>query len=203
MDKLLDPAELGLFLLFVVPGFAAVSIYRLLVPSKDQKLGDIAVSLVSYSMINLGLWMPLLLLGPLRPYLACLPYLNRPFVAWLVGMCALFASPAFLAFLVFKLRTSDFFRQFALDPSPKPWDFFFSKRRRCWILCHLKTGVTVGGYYGAASAASAYPAPEEVYLEEVWRVGQLSGEFLSKVDQTAGTIVRRSDCLSIEFFTEE
>jgi hypothetical protein len=194
---MLDPAKLRLFLLFVVPGFVAFSTYRLFVPSKDQKLSDVIVSLVSYSMINLGLWLPLLVLDPIRPYL------ERPLVVWIMGVIALFASPAVLAFLVFRLRTSVFFRRFALDPSPKPWDFFFSKRRRCWFLCHLKSGLTIGGYYGADSAASAYPAPEEIYLEEVWSVDAATGRFLARVDQTAGTIVRRADCVSLEFFSEE
>jgi hypothetical protein len=90
-------------------------------------------------------------------------------------------------------------RRFVLHPSPKAWDFFFSQRRPVWVLAHLKSGEMLGGLLAEHSCASRFPNDEDIYIEEVWKL-DADGRFIERIEQTAGALIRRSDCTHIELF---
>jgi len=193
MDELLSVEKLQLFLMFVVPGFVAIKVYDLFVPSGHRAASDTIVEAVTYSMVNLALmcWAMVLLIWYRVPE-------EHPVWYGVVTFVVLFVSPAILGAATWKLRTWGRLHRFIQHPMPTAWDFFFSKRPSCWVLFHLTDGKTVGGRFGCESYATSYPEEAEVYVEEAWRIDD-HGRF-SEVAGTRGMIVRRSECQAIEFF---
>lgn len=193
----LTAENLQLFLIFVVPGFVSLKVYDLFVPTEKRNLKDSMIEIVSYSMINLALmsW-------------ALIPMSREGFaeihpVRLSIGILATsLVMPTVLAYGFYRFRVSKFAKPLLLHPMPLAWDYFFGQKRRWWIIFHLKNGVDVGGIFGDVSFASAYPRPQEVYVEQVWRVDE-KGRFVEKLETSAGMIIRAGECDLIEFFTLE
>lgn len=194
MGGLLNPEALELFLVFVVPGFIAMKVHDLLVPSDSRSWGDSLVEVVSYSMLNVALLFWLVHLLWQERFQA-----EHQVAYWIGLFFVLFLAPVGWAVLVYFLRTSPWLRKYMLDPSPTAWDFFFGKRRPAWVLCHLKSGEMVGGLFNDHSSASCFPQQEDIYLEEIWKVDE-EGRFVERVEQTAGVLVKREECTHIELF---
>jgi hypothetical protein len=203
--ELLRPETSVYFFFFVVPGFVAVRTYELIVPSERRSFGESFIDLIAYSFLILAFWtLPfftvvnnrdaiLASVGPLGYFL-----LFGVIMVLIVGV-----SPVLLAIAYYKIRTLDFFRGRIVHPSPTGWDWYFSREpRRVWILFHLKSGEVVGGFFGGKSSASSYPINQQIYVEEVWELGD-NYEFLDKVDQTNGAIINKEDCNVIELFVFE
>jgi hypothetical protein len=58
----------------------------------------------------------------------------------------------------------------------------------------------MGGIFGAASRASFYPEPQEIFLQEVWQLDE-SGAFVGPVRGSRGVLLRRDDVEVIELLT--
>ncbi|MCL6580964.1 MAG: DUF6338 family protein, partial [Firmicutes bacterium] len=78
------------------------------------------------------------------------------------------------------------------------WDYFFGKRRPCWVLVHLKTGGLVAGLMGAKSFASSYPEQRDLYLEEAWQITE-DGRLEAPVPGTLGLWVHGEAFHMLEF----
>src|SRR5215212_2216247 len=118
---ILRPDTLALFLFFVVPGFVAMSVYDLIVPTERRKFGDHIIDLISYSFAILLLWAwPFLwLFGGRQDY--TLEY----FVGFFIAVILIaFVTPALLAVGYYKLRTSnrfqEMFKRIAGERVPEP-----------------------------------------------------------------------------------
>lgn len=86
---------------------------------------------------------------------------------------------------------------------PTPWDYFFDNQgMACFVLCHLKSGRLIGGLYGTKSYTSEYPEPQQIYLEELWKITP-EGQFLEKIPGTLGAIIRFDECSMIELLSAE
>ncbi len=201
LADILRPETLALFLFFVVPGFLAIRVYDLIVPSERRNFGQSVIDVVTYSLLNLAVWfLPLvaLLNNP-----AILPKANTfwYYVVILVGVIiVIFLSPIALAVGYHRFLTWKRLRGILLHPSPTGWDWFFGQEpRTCWILFHLKSGAKVGGFYGGGSLASSHPVAQQVYVEEIWELSD-DLQFEKKVEQTAGAIINKEDCDVIELF---
>ena len=84
---------------------------------------------------------------------------------------------------------------------PTPWDYFFDKQgMACFVLIHLKSGKMIGGFYGTQSYTSEYPEPQQIYLEELWKI-TAEGRFVEKVPGTLGAIIRFDECSMIELIS--
>lgn len=204
LANILKPETLALFLFFVVPGFLAIRVYDLIVPSERRNFGQSVIDVVTYSLLNLAVWfLPLVLLlnNP-----AVLPKVNTflYYVVILAGVIiVVFLSPVALAVGYHRFLTWKRLRGILVHPVPTGWDWFFGQEpRTCWILFHLKSGAKVGGFYGGDSFASSHPATQQVYVEEVWALSD-DLKFQEKVDQTAGAIINKEDCDVIELFVFE
>lgn len=197
MAELLNTDSLSLFLYFVVPGFVAMKVYDLIVPSERRKFGESLIEVVSFSMVNLALtfW---IIAEINKPEFRS----NNSFLYYAATFLVVSVVPAGLAIATHKFLTSRFLRGRMLHPTPTGWDYFFDKGQSCWILFHLKSGTKLGGLYGENSFASSFPNEQEVYVQEIWRVDEL-GRFVEKVQGTAGTVIKRDDCKLIELFTME
>jgi hypothetical protein len=194
MEELLKPDVLVLFLVFVVPGFVAMKTHDLMVPAAVRNFGDSIIEAVSYSMLNLALlfWAISLLHSGGFPS-------RHPGWYYLAMFGILFVAPVGLAATAQAARGWRLFERFLLHPAPTAWDYFFCRREHLWVLCHLKDGRMIGGVYSRESTTSSYPHPQEIYIEELWRV-DASGRFLSAIPQTGGALVRGDECSFIEFF---
>jgi hypothetical protein len=189
--------NLQLFLVFVVPGFVALKVYDLLIPSEKRDFGSAIIEVVSYSMVNLALMSWALLLMRQDDFSN-----NHPVIYYLGTVGILFVAPAFIAIVWYRVRKSRFISRWMLHPMPSGLDYFFSKRESLWILFHHKNGKKIGGFYGKDSFASSFDQEADIYVQQVWHVDKY-GRFTKKVDGTAGMVVRYQDCDLIEFFKAE
>jgi hypothetical protein len=82
---------------------------------------------------------------------------------------------------------------------PKSWDYHFAKEEPYWILITLKNGNRTGGFFGAHSFASSFPAEEDLYIEELWVIDD-EGRFKQQIENSGGCLIRRNDINLIEFF---
>lgn len=194
MADLLRLDTLNLFLFFVVPGFVSLKFYDLTVPSARRNFAESTLEVISFSMINLALWYWLIDLMSFRGLRA-----NSPAAYYAAMFVILFVSPASLALITQRLLRSDFLRGRIVHPTPLAWDYLFSQGKSYWILCHMKSGQKVGGYYSQRSFASSHPHPPEVYIEKLWKL-DTEGRFVAEAEQTAGALIRADECHLIEFF---
>lgn len=194
MTDFLKPDVLGLFLLLVVPGFVAIKVYDLRVPSERRNLSQSLIEIISISMLNLAVWFWRLLEITEAGFRE-----RHPGWFYAAIYFVFFISPAGLALLFHKALTSRWLRSAVTDPTATAWDHFFRKRKACWMIFHLKSGKIMGGFFGGDSAASSFPRPQEVYVEEVWRV-DAEFRFVERVERTAGAIISREECSLVEIF---
>jgi len=66
--------------------------------------------------------------------------------------------------------------------------------------CPSKDGRRIGGRYDTNSFTSSFPAEEQIYIEEVWKLGE-NGEFVSPIADSKGIMISAKDFEAIEFFT--
>jgi hypothetical protein len=110
-----------------------------------------------------------------------------------------FAAPVIWPFLLVRIFHSRQAARYIVNPIPKPWDVVFRGLGESWIIVHMADGRRVGGRYAKGSQASSYPADEQLYLREVWRLDE-EGRFIGKVERTGGVIVGMKDVQALEFF---
>lgn len=189
-----DPQTLGLLLIFFVPGFISIKVYDLLVPSERRDFSKSLLEAVSFSCVNFALlyWAIVVIHSP---------SFQSAHPAWfyLASLVILFIAPVLWPVLYAKILHIPVFRSRVIHPVSKPWDYLFGQRKSYWVIVHLKGGRRIGGRFDTHSFASSYPAEEQIYLEEVWRL-DCEGKFLKKVDRTKGIIISHEEWDAIEFF---
>ncbi|MBI5330415.1 MAG: hypothetical protein HZB71_07370 [Betaproteobacteria bacterium] len=183
--------KLPLFLMFVVPGFVSLKVWDLLVPGERRGFDSSLVEIVSYSALNFSAlaWV-------------IVPLLRNELngAASLVAIVTIFVIFPTLWPIFWKwLRTRPWLSRFAIHPLVRPWDYVFSKREPAWIIVHLNDGSVVGGRYDERSFASSWPAPEQLYLEELWEL-DANRAFKRAIPQSRGAIILGADIRAIEFF---
>lgn len=185
-DKLL------LFIAFAVPGFIGLKTYELICPSSVRSSSDRIIDAVAYSCINYAiLFLPATWVEASGLLKSC------PLGYYLFYVFVLVLAPMLWAILWKKLRSSEVFQRNAPHPTEKPWDYLFGQRKPYWIKVTLNDGSMLAGRFGAKSFASSAPAEEQIYLEERWVLGE-SGEFLRKVERTAGVLILSRNISHVE-----
>ncbi len=91
------------------------------------------------------------------------------------------------------------FQKNAPHPTQSPWDYVFSQRKSYWVIVTLKDGVQIAGLYSSNSFASSAPSPEQIYLEQSWKLNDSEG-FEREHNQTDGVIIISSEISHIELF---
>lgn len=196
----LTPENIKFFLIVFLPGIVCVKVHDLFHPSDRKSLSEASIEAAVCGLLNLGFWF-----WSLKVVLSEGFHTNHPGLAVLFGIGAGIITPAALAVLWHKTRTSIWVARqlkrigLALDyPTKNGWDRYFSRGEFCFVRCHLKDGSRVGGYYGDKSYAATFPQPADVYIEKTWLLDD-SGEFVREMEGTAGMVVRAADCHFIEF----
>lgn len=208
MNGILTPETLALFLYFVVPGIVVVKVYDLIVPTTRRDASAAFLDALGYSFMILavGFWPYLLLLTAREELPGWLYYL----LLFLLTLFLVFFVPTGLAVWYYRARTKGFLKGRVPDPTPTPWDWFFSDKGPeasldtetgkpvCYLRFHLKDGDNVGGYFGQYSLASSFPNVQQVYVEEAWRLHE-DGSFAEPVTSTVGAVLNLEECALVEF----
>ncbi|MBP2638287.1 MAG: hypothetical protein H6Q72_4194 [Firmicutes bacterium] len=185
--------KMTLFIFCFVPGFISWKVWQLLVPGEIRKPVDYFLEVMSYGCINFAVvWWVLAYIKKIQPY--------YPGAFIFLIYVLLLVLPILWPIIIKKVIESERFRNKVILPTPKAWDHFFSSRKACFVLIHLKNGKLVGGLYlSEKSYTSSFPNTEDLYLEEVWRVDN-NGAFLNKVEGTYGLWISKENFDYLEFF---
>jgi hypothetical protein len=197
--EILSPENLALAIVFIVPGWVALEAYSVVVPAERRNFGEELIRVVAVSLLNFLLFFVVLPLGLQR-----VP--NSLGEIGLLGSLRLFMvlvlTPALLAVGVYYIRSISFISRFVVQPEPTAWDYYFREDREVLVIFYLReeagSGI-LGGYFGSLSRASPYPGVQQVYIEELWDLGE-DGSFLSPKEQSSGAIISYNDCAFVEFF---
>ncbi|MBF0145160.1 MAG: hypothetical protein HQL84_03655 [Magnetococcales bacterium] len=191
--KIWDPQSIQFFLLLFVPGFISIKIYDLLIPGESRDFTKAIPEAVSYSALNFAFFYPISLLLP--------PGLQEssPKLFALFAYFVLIVFPVIWPWSLVWLSKRDFVLGHIRSLVPTPWDYVFGKKEAYWIIVHLTDGRRIGGRFDKFSSASAFPKDNQIYLEEVWRLGD-DGAFEEKVSSTRGIIIHNKDISLVEFF---
>lgn len=191
----LDTQTLSLFVVFFVPGFISLKVYDLFVPSEKRDFSKDLFEAISYSCLNFAIlfWLISAIHSPGFQT-------SHPIAYYLIAFFVLFVAPIFWPILFLKALSIEFIRQRIIDPFLKPWDRLFSQKKSYWVIVHMRGGKKIGGKYSLQSYTSTYPADEQIYIEEVWRIDQKTGRFISRIPQTKGLMISSSHYVFLEFF---
>ena len=184
--------------LFLMPGFIARSVLSSIYPSSQPSDSRLSLTAITLSCVNYGVWSWLLVLSWQRQW-----YKGHVFLA-LLALLILFLSPAVGTLVLVKFTQTNTGRRARemlgiRHPSPKAWDYFFSKGSACWVVITLKSGRVIGGFYGTESFASSFPNEEDLYLEllcDMTPEGRLNGI----APLTLGGMIRMEEVELLEFF---
>jgi hypothetical protein len=176
-----------LIILFVAPGFISLKIWGLIHPSQKVLISESLIEAIIFSSFN---------------YIATIwlyYVLNESGFLWLYFLCVLVLFPLLWPILLKGILNIKFLKRKTISLIPKSWDYFFGKRKECFMLIHLKNKRIIGGLYGADSFASSYPEKEDVYLQEIWKIDE-NGGFIEKIPDSKGLLVNHDAIEYIELF---
>lgn len=190
---ILDKGKLFLFVLFIMPGFISMRVYRLFHPAPDNDTSKILIDVVSYSCINYAL-----LLVPIYLVETNNIFNTHPFLYYVFYLFVLIIIPVLLPILLLKVRQNPIIRQKLPHPMARAWDYFFSTNQCCWVLVTLKNGKKYGGLYSYNSFATSRPEPEQLYLEQHWALDE-NGDLDHELTDTLGILILTNEIESVEF----
>ena len=186
--------KVSLFLVLFIPGFISTKVYDLLVPSARRDFSKSLLEVIGYSSLNFAAlsWL-IILIHSGNFYSRC--------TVWYFALLFLiiFIIPISWPIVFLKLSSWRPIARYVIHPIQKPWDYVFGKREVLWAIVHLKDGRRIGGRFDTGSFASSYPAQEEIYLEEVWRLDE-DGKFIEPIERSRGIVILGKEILSVEFF---
>lgn len=182
------------FLFFIIPGFISLKIYDLFVPNERRDFSKSIFEVIAYSSFNLIIL--LTVVGELNTYNFDI---NNPILSHFFLLIGFIVMPILWAYTYLKIINWKIISNRIIHPILRPWDLKFSDGKPAWIIVHLKDGRLIGGKYQENSYASSYPAEEQIYLEQVWRLDE-NGKFIEAVERSKGIILFKSEISAVEFF---
>lgn len=186
-------SNLVLFLIFFIPGFVSIKVHDLLIASDSRDFSKSVLEVIAYSAINLAL-----LSGLIWAIFYYRFYENYPIIFAILVFLILFAFPAILPLIYVKIINQTWLAKYIVHPIKRPWDWVFSKKESYWIIVTLKDGRKIGGIFSDKSYASSFPLPEQIYLEEIWKLDN-KGRFVEPIKGSKGVIIL-NDISTLEFF---
>ena len=190
----LEADKVLLFLFCVVPGFVALKAYETMSGWRSGDTSRQLMDALTYSFAN---------------YVVCafpvwwmhqhgVPQ-EHPFWYGAFWLFTVLILPVSLSLGFWKLRTSRFMQSSFPHPVGRAWDYVFSRRTRHWVIVTLKDGKQFAGKYDSRSFSSSAPHPEQLYLEQAWKL-TASGGFDRARRDTAGILLLGSEIVSVELF---
>lgn len=193
MADLLNANTLGFFLYYIVPGFVAISTYNLIIPSEKRNFGDAIVELISFSMINLAICFPLIILANQSEIR------NNIALFYLASIVIVLLFPIIEAVIWNQLRRWKKLRGKIPHPLPNAWEWVFSQDKSYWVIVHLKNGSKVAGEYSENSFTGSFPNGQDIYLEKLWKLDE-KDLFITAINKSGGAIIKADEWSVIELF---
>jgi hypothetical protein len=186
-DKLL------LFIAFVIPGFISLKAYQLIFPTIERSSQSQLIDAIAYSSINYAV-----LIGPISIIESYgLKELN-PKLYWVFNVFVLFIAPILWVLIWSYLRKQKWLRRFTPHPVNSCWDYVFEGQDEYfWIKVTLKNGTQIAGLYADKSFVTNSPAPEQLYLQELWELND-EGGFDAPKTKTRGILILANEISFIE-----
>lgn len=188
---------LQILVTFLVPGYIVDTIIDRTIARQARQAHSYVLSILSWGGINYTLW-----------YVVWTWFLSvrlQPAAVSIFLLLMVFVSPVLLGFAAAYVYSRDLtgrvqekLKISRVDPIPRAWDMVFGRRESAFVLVTLKDGSQIGGYYGPLSAASSYPAPEDIYLELRFELKE-NGEFKEPIKNSKGVLIRGEEIRCIEF----
>ncbi|MCL2650185.1 MAG: DUF6338 family protein [Candidatus Azobacteroides sp.] len=188
IDKIL------LLIMFFVPGFVYLKAYRLFIAETKTDFSKDLYEAIGISLINAVIFLPILNSLCAKNVVA-----NCTFLYISIIFVVIVVVPFCEAWMLYKLSRTKWFSKSLLTLNNSAWDDFFAKRKDYWVIATLKSGRKIAGKYASKSYASAYPAPKEIYLEEVLELKK-DNTFGEKVNRTHGILIAENEISTIEFY---
>lgn len=186
-----DINQVVLFLIFFIPGFISLKVYDLFIPSERRDFSKSFFDAVAYSAINYAFWSWLIILMDIYDV-----YTQHHFWYAVAIVIIIFASPVLLPILYLEIVKWKPISTRILHPHSSSWDYVFSKRKEAWVIVHLKDGERIGGIFSTESFASSYPAKEQIYLEDIWKLDD-NGAFEKSLNNSL--LILNDEIMGIEF----
>lgn len=189
--------NLNIFWFLFLPGFISLKVYEMIVPQGERDISNLLYEVCAYGALNLAAFSWLI-------YGAYYFRINENHPVWFgfILLWILFIAPILWPIIWLKIRTWRVIARYIVHPIKKPWDFVFGKREAYWTIVNLTDGRRIGGRYDSNSFVSSYPADEQIYLEEVWKLNG-DGKFVEQIKGSRGILISGKDILTIEFLKEE
>jgi Family of unknown function (DUF6338) len=190
----LSPANLLLFLAFVMPGFLSMRVYGLLHPIEKISLKENVLEAIAFSIANFAImsWAIFRLIDADG-------FAASSFNWYVLILLVFFVAPITWPVLLHVSLRALAKHGMILQRYATAWDDVFLRREPYWVVVHLKDGRRLGGRYGGKSYATLYPNPGHLYLEELWRLDDHAA-FLERIPGSKGLILRPDDYHLIELF---
>jgi hypothetical protein len=188
-------------LVFLVPGFIWDWALSIVVPRRPRSHERVwPLRLLTLSAINFGLWVWLISIIPSSPFFVGHPV--RTGLAWAV---IAFVAPGILGLMVGVLNERGLVYRLlqclgidTIHPIPTAWDFVFRRKASVWVLVTMTNGSTIAGFFGARSFASSDSDNRDLYIENVFIVGD-DGPW-REVPMNAGAWISGRNIRNIEFW---
>lgn len=179
------------FVVLFLPGFLSAEVYGMMVASERPDFSKDFYKAVAFSILNFAVFAPVVY------GMSMAGWFSQLWVTWVATYVVLIVAPIGWAFLMKWLRDEPWTPFLSCDN--KAWDYFFARKVPVWVVAHMNDGETIGGFFAGKSYASSYPSEEQLYVQQVWLLGE-DDEFLKPVDQSEGVLLNARDIKTIEFY---
>lgn len=193
--------EVVVIILFIIPGFITDRVIALTIPRSKRESTELILTAITFSCINYAIFSWLIVLMTVYDFSS--QHKNIFICCWVV---ILLVGPIIEGIVFNQLVNSnlynwlfDLLKLKNIRLIPKSWDYHFGKEEPYWILITLKDGLKLAGFFGSKSFASSFPAEEDLYIEELWRIDD-EGKFKEPIQNSGGCLIQRKDICCIEFF---
>lgn len=187
-----EKEKILLFLALFIPGFIIIKIHDILFPNSSRDFSKAWFDAVAFSSLHYGVCYAYMTISG---YTEIVP---TPSLIFIWGILI----PCIYPFLFLGIVKVGLFHRFFIHPIQRPWDFFFSEKKKYWLLVHLKNGVKIAGKYDEKSFTSSYPEAPEILIEEIWTINE-KDEPIEPAQPKRGAIILGSDISRVEFYIWE
>lgn len=185
--------KLVLFIILFIPGFISIKVYDLLMPTARRDFSTSLFEVIGYSCLNFAALFWLIILIHSGNF-----YEEHEGYYFFLLFVIIFIVPVWWSLLFVKLSLWRRIAKYIIHPIQKPWDYVFGKKQAFWVIVHLTDGRKIGGKFDTNSFASSYPAEEQIYLEETWKLDE-KGRFMKPIERSKGILLLGKEILAIEF----
>jgi hypothetical protein len=181
------------FFALLFPGFIALAVYDLCVPSERRKWAEMGVGLVAYSIL-IDVFAAI--------FLVLFPHsLGQTWRIIAFAFVALLLIPALVGWVSFPLREFLATKGLILSVMPKAWDAFFYAIRKelVALVITMKDGKKIGTFWADSPISSSFPAEEDLFVKVAYDVDD-NGNFIARSPNPIGLLISRDDIVTITAF---